>query len=185
MTNSAADELTGPGAFDFRVLASATRTDPSLLFSDRTLHGLELEGTYLYGTFRDEAGTLYTPMRRIPLRAPGPPRKLAMHTSANGTLTFDRVSGTTAASESVQRHVDGEGYDSVLTLTASDGQPELTSVVSATEGAWREHDLIDVSGTNAGPTLQWYLPDPDGGMYYCSQLYSVRGTIAGRSVTGF
>lgn len=186
MTNPPADDgLTGPGDFDFRVMASATRTDPSLLFTDRSLHGLELEGTYLYGTFRDEEGTLYTPMRRIPLRTPGPPRKLTMHTSAAGTLTFDRVGGSTAASESVQRRVEGEGYDSVLTLSAADGQPTLTSVVSATEGLWREGDLIDVSGTNVGPTLQWYLPDPEGGMYYCSQLYTVRGTIAERSVTGF
>jgi hypothetical protein len=66
----------------------------------------------------------------------------------------------------------------------ADGKPyELT--YGPDHLRWWEEDLLTFEGQLCGPGLQWYLPQPDEGMFYASSMFQVEGDLAGRRVRGF
>ncbi len=59
------------GDFGWQPLASAFEPTLEDMMSDRSYFGMPPEALYLWGTFRDEEGEIYCPMRRIPVGLPG------------------------------------------------------------------------------------------------------------------
>lgn len=53
------------GTFDCQALASRRTFDARDFVSDDPILGLQREGGYIWGTLRDDEGTLYSTMRRI------------------------------------------------------------------------------------------------------------------------
>ena len=54
------------GDFGWQPLASAFEPTIEDMLSNRSYFGMPPEALYLWGTFRDEQGEIYCPMRRIP-----------------------------------------------------------------------------------------------------------------------
>jgi hypothetical protein len=54
------------GDFGWQPLAGAFEPTIEDMLSDRAYFGMLPEALYLWGTFRDEGGEIYCPMRRIP-----------------------------------------------------------------------------------------------------------------------
>ena len=59
------------GDFGWQPLVSSFEPTLDDMMSDRSYFGMPPEALYLWGTFRDENGDLYSPMRRIPAGLPG------------------------------------------------------------------------------------------------------------------
>ncbi|WP_241991412.1 hypothetical protein [Paraburkholderia sp. RAU2J] len=54
------------GDFGWQPLVSTFEPTVEDMLSDRAYFGMPPEALYLWGTFRDEDGEIYCPMRRIP-----------------------------------------------------------------------------------------------------------------------
>ena len=58
------------GDFGWQPLAGAYEPTVEDMMSDRAYFGMPPEAIYLWGTFRDEDGEIYCPMRRLPAGLP-------------------------------------------------------------------------------------------------------------------
>ena len=67
------------GDFGWQAIVSAFEPTLEDMLSDRSYFGMPPEALYLWGSFRDEDGELYTPMRRIPTGLPGAPKDTRRH----------------------------------------------------------------------------------------------------------
>src|SRR5262245_36874688 len=90
------------GDFGWQPLVSAFEPTLEDMMSDRTYFGMQPEALYLWGTFRDEAGEIYCPMRRIPAALPGGARDTRRRFYLCTTLGHDDG-----------MHMDPAGRDSV------------------------------------------------------------------------
>ena len=72
--SSAAATPTRRGDFGWQAIVSAFEPALEDMLSDRSYFGMPPEALYLWGSFRDEHGELYTPRRRILTGLPGAPR---------------------------------------------------------------------------------------------------------------
>jgi hypothetical protein len=81
---------------------------------------------------------------------------------------------------------DGIARHATDSESARSDDSSLALHVDLTEGSlrWLEADLLDVSGDEVSPSLQWHLPGEDG-ILYASRIFRVSGWVVGQEVDGF
>jgi hypothetical protein len=185
----------GPtGTFNHGALASGRDFDPQDFVTNESILGLEREAGYLWGTLRDEDGTLYSTMRRVAQTPPGARDdgrsslggKLIVVSSGTGREGLQLRKEPRYAVDSAL--VDIELTDPDTATLASppdaDGNP-MRLVLSKDDFSYREEGVIDMSGTLAVPPLQWYLPGRDASLLYITQTWLVDGVILDKPARGF
>lgn len=159
---------------------------------DRAYFGLVPEASFLYGKFVDSENEIFEPTRRIPANERVRGMAGLVHQS---TLNDDdylhinvEVSLGAATSYGHRRRVDNSPDGGELATWKSapwvSGNP-WSVTMTPTTCTWHEEGVLHIEGTLLAPGLQWYIPGPDKGFYYMSQLYEATGTIEGREVRGF
>lgn len=176
------------GDFGWQPIVSAFEPTLEDMLSDRSYFGMPPEALYLWGSFRDEAGELYTPMRRIPAGLPGAPkdtRRRFYLLSTEGHT--DGLHMHPAGRESVPN----DGYQKTLeggtihwrSNPAVAGRP-FHVTWTPDECSWFEEGAMDIRGRLVKPGMHWYLPGRDAGMYYVANIFEMEGTILGEKVRG-
>jgi hypothetical protein len=176
------------GDFGWQAVASAFEPTLEDMASDRSYFGMPPEALYLWGTFRDDDGEIYTVMRRIPAGLP-----------SDAKDTRRRFFLLTTAGHDDGMHLHPAGRDSApndgFTRSLEEGRVHWRSDPSAQgnpfhvtwtpEGCtWREETTMDIRGTLVKPGMHWYLPGRDAGMYYVANIFEMEGTILGKRVRG-
>lgn len=182
------------GSFYSGALASGRVFDPKDFVSDESILGLTREAGYMWGTLRDEDGTLYSTMRRI-----APPGTAADdgRSSLGGKLIV--VSSGTERGPGLQIRkepryaVDSSAITAELTdadtatfasSPDAEGQP-MRLVLSKENFQYLEEGVIDVTGRMVVNPLQWYLPGRDASLMYITQTWLVDGVLMGKRARGF
>jgi hypothetical protein len=184
--------LPATGNFNSAALASGRRFDAAEFVSTAPLLGLQREAGYLWGTLRDDEGTLYSIIRRVAATAPRPGEGHTM----GGKLVL-LASGPHGEHQQLRkepRHavnsadVEATLIDPATACLASRpgaaGEP-MRLVLSEQEFSYRETGVIDVAGQIVAPPLQWYLPGPQSALLYITQTWLVEGELVGKPVRGF
>lgn len=187
-----------PRRGDFQWLGLSGAFEPSLegAAGSRGYFGLVPEATYVWGTFRDEAGGVYIFMRRLPFDGLTEP---PMESGTRSTIGRRAVLFSQDADGNLQVHPASmtTGYNTSTITTLHDDclvweAPEAGERRRGFEGTYRpdrleyrEDGLIDVAGPSLRPGLQWYLPGRDNGLFYTSQTFPCDGTVLGTPVKGF
>jgi hypothetical protein len=184
--------LSPTGSFNCAALASGRRFDAEEFLSDEPLLGLRREGGYIWGTLRDDDGTLYCVMRRIagPRAAQGTGQSLAgkllvvSSGTPEGQLQLRREPRGAADSTDIERRPHSDNAVRFASASGAAGRA-MHLVLAEDEFAYYEEDVIDVRGKIVVPPLQWYLPGPQSALLYISHTWLVDGELAGKRVRGF
>lgn len=185
-----ADKPTLPrrGDFGWQPLVSAFEPTLEDMMSDRPYFGMPPEALYLWGTFRDEDGEIYCPMRRIPAGLSG---------DARDKRRYFYLSTTRGHSDGMHLHpagrssVPNDGFTKALegdrihwrSNPNAEGNP-FHVTWTPDECSWVEESVMEITGKLVKPGMHWYLPGRDAGMYYVANIFEMEGTILGRKVRG-
>lgn len=139
--------------------------------------GLHKDGSFLYGTWRDEAGNLLRAIRGLGrastdfrfLFVAEPGEHLRRAEAAELDLWLGPV-GTV---------VDG----GVVRVTSA--SPSFRFVHEPAGVTWIDGAAIDVAGSLLGPAVQWFNTWEGGACYSASAKYHSSGMFLGRPVEGF
>ena len=194
MSTSTLTKLGPSGTFNHGALASGREFNARDFVIDDSILGLQREAGYIWGTLRDDEGTLYSTMRRI---APTPPGARDDGRQSLGGRHILLSTGTGREGMQLRkepRHaVDSAGIDIELTdantatlSTAPDaeGNP-MQLVLSENDFRYSEEGVIEVTGSLVASPLQWYLPGRDASLMYLSQTWLVEGEVTGKPARGF
>jgi len=154
--------------------------------------GLEREAGYIWGSLRDDEGTLYSIMRRISASPPVPGEghslggRLLLVSSGTeeGQLQLRKEPRYAADSADIERSLIDDRSVRLAPKSGAEGQP-MEMVLSDDEFSYREDGVIDVTGHIAAPPLQWYLPGPQSALLYTTQTWLVEGDLVGKHARGF
>ncbi|MEU1370888.1 hypothetical protein ABZ454_32800 [Streptomyces sp. NPDC005803] len=176
------------GDFGWQAMASAFEPTLDDMMSDRSYFGMPPEALYLWGSFRDETGEIYSPMRRIPAGLP---------TDSPDTRRRLFLLTTEGHDDGMHLHEAGRGSarNDGFTKTLENDRVHWRSDPAAKgnafhvtwgpkECSWVEEGVMDVRGTLIEPGMHWYLPGRDAGMYYVANIFLMEGTILGKQVRG-
>lgn len=168
------------GDFGHQVVIGAFEPSVEDCFPTKTHFGLVQDAAFLYGTFRDEAGTLYAAFRRVQYDISLP---LSLQTTVDGgQLQMHPSSGKGFSGPVVQRLEKGEHVAESLPGLRGHGFCIRRSLQSVT---WSEGDFLSVEGRMIGPGMHWYDPGRDGGGLYLSHILYGQGMVLGKRVEGF
>ena len=176
------------GDFGWQPLVSAFEPTLEDMMSERAYFGMPPEALYLWGTFRDEAGEIYCPMRRIPA---------GLATDAKDTRRRFYLCTTLGRDDGMHMHpigkdsVPNDGFTKKLegdrihwrSHPQQRGNP-FQVTWTPEECSWKEEGAMDVTGKLVKPGMHWYLPGRDAGMYYVANIFEMEGTILGKKVRG-
>ena len=180
------DRIPERGDFAFQTLIAPYKVSAETLADTGGYFGLRLTKHSAFGCVRDDEGHLYSFVRSLnsPTGTPNPMKFVYQSSRVDGqTLRIDRQrSASQAMTAMPERALEG-------------GSMRWSSVVGEEGNSWRvrasgeriswvEEGLFDLSGRLMGEGFQWYLPGPEWGMFYVSQLYELQGTCEGRAVRG-
>ena len=172
--------IPGPGDFLGHCLVGECCFDAELLLPTSTYFGLPKAASYLYGTWRDEQGNLLRALRGID------------HNSSEFAFVFEAIPGG-----QLQRSPETESglYRGLLDIIRADEDvvfdakehPELFSYRHQPSScAWKDGDILDVTGSQFAPAIQWFDSWPKGGgCFSATAKYRSQGQVLGRAVQGF
>ena len=151
------------------------------------IEGLELESTNVWGLFRtrgDEPHIVQV-MRRLSQVEAWPPRLLLQSNFGVAGMRRHRIELMAARARDVESCATGSGWR--FTADAHEGAQPFELSIEHGSARWAEGQILDVSGEEVTPGLQWCLvPDAGGeGMRYASQIFKIEGTFEGIEVDGF
>ena len=172
------------GDFGWQPLCSAFEPTLEDMLSDRSYFGMPPEALYLWGTFRDEDGEIYCPMRRIPSGLPTDAKDTRRRFYLCSTLGHD---GRHAHARGRSRSVPNDNFsrtleDERIHWRSDPAQHGNRFHVTWTpdDCSWLEEGAMDVRGKLVKPGMHWYLPGRDAGMYYVANIFEMEGTILGQ-----
>lgn len=176
------------GDFGWQAVVSAFEPTLQDMMSDRAYFGMPPEALYLWGTFRDQDGEIYTPMRRIPAGLPGDAkdtrRRFYLLSTAGHQdgLHMHPIGRNSAPNDGCGKTLDGDR----IHWRSQSGMPGNPFHVTWTpeDCSWKEEGAMDVRGTLLKPGMHWYLPGRDAGMYYVANIFQMEGLILGKKVRG-
>jgi len=185
----------GPtGTFNHGALASGRDFDPLDFVTDESILGLRREAGYMWGTLRDEEGTLYSTMRRVAQTPPGVSHdgrsslggKLIVVSSGTGRegLQLRKEPRYAVDSSAIDFELTDPSTATLSSAPDAEGQP-MRLVLNKDDFSYREDGVIDMSGTLVASPLQWYLPGRNASLLYITQTWLVDGTILGKPARGF
>jgi hypothetical protein len=182
------------GTFNHQALASGRDFDPRDFVTDESILGLQREAGYVWGSLRDEDGTLYSVMRRVAQKTPGAlddgrsslGGKLIVLATGTGREGMQLRKEPRYAVDSAATRFELTDADTATLASTPDaeGQP-MRLVLNKENFSYHEEGVIDVSGTLAVPPLQWYLPGRDASLLYITQTWFVDGLIFDKPARGF
>jgi hypothetical protein len=176
------------GDFGWQPMASAFEPTLEDMMSERAYFGMLPEALYLWGTFRDEQGEIYCPMRRLPPGLPGGAkdtrRRLYLCTTLGhgDGMHMHPIGRTSAPNDGHSKTLEGDRIH-WRSDPAQAGQP-FHVTWTPEECSWKEEGTMDVTGRLIKPGMHWYLPGRDAGMYYVANIFAMQGTMLGRPVRG-
>jgi hypothetical protein len=176
------------GDFGWQALASAFEPTLEDMMSNRSYFGMLPEALYLWGTFRDEDGEIYCPMRRIPAGLPRDAkdtrRRFYLCTTAghNDGMHMHPIGRDSAPNDGFSKTLEG---DRIHWRSDPQQRGNAFQVTWTPEDcSWKEEGAMDVKGTLVKPGMHWFLPGRDAGMYYVANIFEMEGTILGKKVRG-
>jgi hypothetical protein len=181
------------GDFQWFGMGGAFVPSAEQVYSTQNYLGLEPEGTYFWGTFRDDEGGVYIFMRRMPFgNHVEPPRgnasigrRAVLFYYPPGTRDFTVHPASMETGYNTQQTIT-LADDSVIFQSDADNKGKAFRAVYRAESlSYQEQDLLDLSGPSLKPGLQWYVPGRDLGIYYTSQTFAMDGFILGKKVSGY
>jgi len=194
MSTSTLTTLGPAGTFNHAALASGREFNARDFVTDDSILGLQREAGYIWGTLRDDEGTLYSTMRRI---AQTPPGARDDGRQSLGGRHILLSTGTGREGMQLRKEpryaVDSAGIDIKLTdadtatlssAPDAEGNP-MRLVLSENDFRYSEENVIEVTGSLVASPLQWYLPGRDASLLYISQTWLVEGEVAGKPARGF
>ena len=193
--NTATLTTLGPtGTFNHGALASGRDFDPRDFVTDDSILGLRREAGYIWGTVRDEEGTLYSTMRRIAATPPearedgrqslgGRHILLGTGTGREG-MHLRKEARHAVDSAAITAELTDEDTATLASAPDAEGQP-MRLVLSKDDFKYSEEGVIDMSGSLVAPPLQWYLPGRDASLLYITQTWLVDGSVLGKPARGF
>ena len=176
------------GDFGWQALVSAFEPTLEDMMSDRAYFGMLPEALYLWGTFRDERGEIYCPMRRLPPGLPGAAKDTRRRLFLCTTLGHDDgmhmhpIGRTSVPNDGHSKTLE----DDRIHWRSHPSQTSQPFHVTWTpqDCSWQEEGAMDVTGRLIKPGMHWYLPGRDAGMYYVANIFAMQGTLLGRRVRG-
>lgn len=176
------------GYFGSQVLLGPFQTDPADMVDPRGYFGLISEGVSHYTSLRDEEGHLYSATRRFPEQPPGKGgrKTLIVQSTRNSDniLHFEpRLFADSADSIGAQAILQNGELRRTKAHGAAGKSFEI--VFRRDSLSWSEEGVLNLTGSQVEPGLQWYLPLRDVGMLYVTHLYQVAGELDGRKVHGW
>jgi hypothetical protein len=189
------NSLPTTGSFRCAALASGRAFDASeFIVTTAPLAGLVQEAGYIWGSVRDDDGTLYSVMRRIP--AVQSDTSSASQKSLGGKLIVQsdelgadgmqlrREPRGAVDSADISGSLIGDNSACLASVPDAEGNP-MRLVLGENDFSYHETGVVDVAGRLAVPPLQWYLPGPRASLMYTSQTWLVEGELLGKTVRGF
>ncbi|MDB5886918.1 MAG: hypothetical protein JWR74_3089 [Polaromonas sp.] len=174
------------GDFAFQMLVAPYQVSGKTLADPRGYFGLRMTKHSAFGCARDEEGHLYSFVRSLnsPTGTANPMKFVYQSSRVDGkTLRIDKARTAAQAMTAMPgRALEGD----TMHWSSVPGEPgNAWSVAASGERlSWKEEGLYELSGALMGEGFQWYLPGPEWGMFYVSQLYELQGTCEGRKVKG-
>jgi hypothetical protein len=162
------------GDFGWQALVSAFEPTLDDMMSNRAYFGMPPEALYLWGTFRDQDGEIYTPMRRIPAGLPGDAkdtrRRLYLLSTAGHQdgLHMHPIGRSSVPNDGCIKSLEGDR----IHWRSHPGMAGNSFHVTWTpeDCSWKEEGAMDVRGRLLKPGMHWYLPGRDAGMYYVANI---------------
>jgi hypothetical protein len=137
----------------------------------------------VWGLFRTRGGEphIVQVMRRVSPVEAWPPRLVLQSNFGVAGMRRHRIELMAARSRDVEA---GGGR---FTAEARDGAQPFELSICPDSARWAEGEILDVSGTEVLPGLQWcVVPDTEGdGMRFASRIFLVEGVFEGIEVDGF
>jgi hypothetical protein len=174
------------GDFAFQTLIGPYQVSGATLADTRGYFGLRLTKHSAFGCVRDDDGHLYSFVRSLnsPTGMANPMKFIYQSSRVDGkTLRFDKPRTASQAMTAMPKRGLENGAMTWASVPGEEGNPWRVSA-SGERIHWQEEGLYDLSGALMGQGFQWYLPGPEWGMFYVSQLYELQGTCEGRPVRG-
>lgn len=176
------------GDFGWQALVSAFEPTLDDMMSNRAYFGMPPEALYLWGTFRDQDGEIYTPMRRIPAGLPGDAkdtrRRFYLLSTAGHQdgLHMHPIGRSSVPNDGCTKSLEGDR----IHWRSHPGMAGNPFHVTWTpeDCSWKEEGAMDVRGRLLKPGMHWYLPGRDAGMYYVANIFEMEGLILGKRVRG-
>lgn len=169
------------GDFGGRCLAGPCSFDRELLLPTSTYFGLHKEGSFLYGTWRDEDGNLLRALRGVATES-STMRWVFASTPGGQLERADAAEATMWSGPTEVTHDDR----SVTFASVGAEQGDGFTFIHADAGcSWTDASVLDVHGTLLGPAVQWYSSWGGGACYSVSAKYRSSGQLLGRKVEGF
>lgn len=194
MSSATLTTLGQSGTFNHAALASGRDFDPRDFVTDDSILGLRREAGYIWGTLRDEDGTLYSIMRRIAATPPGARDdgrqslggKLIVVSTGTGRegLQLRKEPRYAVDSAAIGIALTDPGTATLSSADGAEGQP-MRLVLSKDDFSYSEEGVIDIAGSLVASPLQWYLPGREASLLYLSQTWLVDGLILGKPARGF
>jgi hypothetical protein len=189
------NSLPATGSFECAALASARGFDASeFIATAAPLAGLVHEAGYVWGSLRDDDGTLYSVMRRIAPTQSGTSKteqkslggKLIVQSAEPGAdgMQLRREPRGAVDSADIAGSMVGDNTAVLASAPDATGNP-MRLVLDENNFSYVEAGVIDVAGPLAVTPLQWYLPGPKASLLYTSQTWLVEGELIGKIVRGF
>ena len=173
-------EIPGPGDFLGNCLVGECRFDADLLLPTLSYFGLPKSASYLYGTWRDDQGNLLRALRGLG------------RDSSEFAFAFEATTGSqlecdpTANAALYRGPIDISRTAADVTF-ASDTDPDLfTFQHHQASCSWSDGDILEVTGAQIAPAIQWFDSWPEGGgCFSATAKYRSKGQFRGRDVQGF
>src|SRR5690348_2523310 len=119
--------------FEWQCVVGAIDTAASDYANEGSIFGLPMSQTFVYGTVRDAAGVMWTPMRRL-AAGDGGREKLLLQTDLDSdAIHIHRAGRASAYGLGVQRKLDGE----TLRLESDPAAEGAPFSISADAGSFR------------------------------------------------
>ncbi|NUY29187.1 hypothetical protein F0160_01485 [Paraburkholderia sp. JPY303] len=176
------------GDFGWQPLVSAFEPTIEDMMSNRAYFGMPPEALYLWGTFRDEDGEIYCPMRRVPAGlqtdAKDTRRRFYLCTTLGHQdgMHMHPVGKNSVPNDGCSKTLEGERIHWRSHPQAPGNRFHVTWTPD--ECSWYEENGMDIEGRLVKPGMHWYLPGRDAGMYYVANIFEMEGTILGKKVRG-
>jgi hypothetical protein len=170
-----------PADFGGTCLIGECTFDAELLLPTSTYLGLAKEGSYLYGTWRDEDGNLLRAMRGVS----GDTSTMRFVFVSSPGRQIERDEPAEAGMWQGPVTVTGSGGSASFTSTGGDRAPRFELRHEPDACTWTETGVLAVTGTSIGPAMHWFSTYDGGACYAASAKYRSSGELLGRRVEGF
>lgn len=169
------------GDFGGRCLAGPCSLNSELLLPSSTFLGLRKEGSFLYGTWRDEEGNLLRALRGV--SADSSTMRWVFASSPGRQLERDDAAEATMWSGPAE--IMRAGRTVTFTSVGAQHDGGFTFVHAEDECSWTDASVLDVHGHLLAPAAQWFSSWGSGACYSVSAKYRSSGQLLGRRVEGF